>query len=138
MTARAIPPGFEVFENYNGFIQYVGPLYWRRDDAGEVFGMYIEARHCNTLDIAHGGLLATIADVVITRSVVAAEGVPPHAVTVNLNVDYIGGAKLGSWLEGRASVGKSGGSVAFASCELTVGTALVVRASGVMKYIKPR
>jgi len=135
MVMQAVPPGYELFESRNGFIDLIGPLYCRRVDGAELFGMRVEPRHCNTLHIAHGGLLATFADVVVSRAAAVARNESCYAVTVSLNTDFIAGAPLDSWIEGRASVGKAGNSIAFVSCEVFAGETLCLRASGVMKYL---
>jgi acyl-coenzyme A thioesterase 13 len=135
----AVPSGFEIFEIPSAFIHLIGPLYRRIENNAEILGLRVEDRHCNYLQIAHGGLLATFADIVVSRAAsVAKGGPPPHAVTVSLNVDFIGAAPSGCWLEGRASVGKVGKSLGFASCEVRNGDDLVLRASGVMKYVFPQ
>lgn len=131
----AVPPGFEPFDTHNGFIDLIGPLYCRVTDEGEVFGMRVEPRHCNSLLIAHGGLLTTFADVVVSRAAAIAKSPPSYAVTVSLNTDFIAGAAQGAWIEGRASVGRIGGSLAFASCDVCADGVLLLRASGVMKYL---
>lgn len=132
---QAVPQGFEPFDSHNGFIDLIGPIYRRRLDDIESFGMRIEPRHCNTLHIAHGGLLATFADVVVSRAAAMARGELAYAVTVSLNTDFIAGAPLGAWLEGRANVGRAGSGIAFVSCDVFADQTLVLRASGVMKYL---
>ncbi len=138
----AVPEGFERFDIRSPFIDLIGPLYRRKDteqtQGCEVFGLRIEPRHCNYLKIAHGGLLATFADIVVSRAASEAKGTPPFAVTVSLNVDFLGTANEGQWIEGRASIGRIGGSLAFVSCEVRTEDTLVVRASGVMKFVNPR
>jgi uncharacterized protein (TIGR00369 family) len=133
-----IPTGFAPFVINSNFINFIGPLHCRVVDAVEVFGMRIEKQHCNALDIAHGGLLATFADVVISRSVALARGAGPNVVTISLTTDFIGAVRLGEWIEGRASVGKIGASMGFSSCEVRTGAGIVLRASGVLKLLTLR
>jgi len=132
---QALPPGYEPFDSRNGFVDLIGPLYCLRDGDQEVFGLRVEPRHCNTLNIAHGGLLTTFADVVVSRAASVAKTPPSYAVTVSLNTDFMAGAPLGSWLEGRAQVGRIGGSLAFVSCDIFADTVLALRASGVIKFL---
>lgn len=132
---QAIPPGFVPFVINSDFVNFVGPLYHCRRDDAEVFGMRIERQHCNALEIAHGGLLATFADVLISRSVAVARGRTNGVVTVSLTTDFIAGVPLGSWLEGRATVDRVGSSMGFASCELRVDGGVAVRASGILKLL---
>jgi acyl-coenzyme A thioesterase PaaI-like protein len=53
------------------------------------------------------------------------------AITVNLNVDYLGPVREGEWLEAHVDVLKTGGTFINASCLLKVGERLVLRANGV-------
>lgn len=131
----AIPRGFEPLDTHNNFLDLIGPFYCRRMDDEEIFGIRVESRHCNSLNIAHGGLLATFADVVVSRAAVIAKSAPSYAVTVSLNTDFIAAAPLGAWLEGRANVGRIGGSLAFVSCEVIAEGVLLLRASGVLKFL---
>lgn len=132
-----VPPHYEPLDMKNGFIDLIGPFYKKRTDEGEIIGMRVEARHCNTLHIAHGGLLATFADVVVSRTAALATNPPSFAVTVSLNTDFIAAAPKGAWLEGRAHIGKIGRSLAFVSCDVSADGVLLLRASGVMK-LSPR
>jgi acyl-coenzyme A thioesterase PaaI-like protein len=66
---------------------------------------------------------------------VVARSVPSYAVTVTLNTDFIASAPLGTWLEGRANIGRIGGSLAFISCDVSAEGVLLLRASGVLKFL---
>lgn len=135
----SVPPQFEPLDTKNGFIDLVGPFYGRRTDEGEIIGMRVEPRHCNTLNVAHGGLLATFADFVVTRTASRSRNPPSYAVTVSLNTDFIATAPLGAWLEGRAHIGRIGGSLAFIACDISAEGTLLLRASGVVKLLsRPR
>ena len=130
-----IPAGYSQYDSENNFVEYIGPLYWRDGADGPEFGFRVEARHCNMLGIAHGGLLSAFADIVITRVVAECAEVPRRALTLSLTTDFIGGAKRGAWVESRVSVSKRNGSIGFASCEVLADGVVVVHASAVMKYM---
>ena len=60
------PDGFEPFAYSSAFLDAVGPLYQgARSDGSLLLGLRIEERHCNRRGFAHGGLLVTLADLVL-------------------------------------------------------------------------
>lgn len=130
-----IPAGYTRYDSQNNFVEYIGPLYWRDGTEGPQFGFRVESRHCNMLDIAHGGLLSAFADIVITRMVAECTEVPRRALTLSLTTDFIGAARRGAWVESQVCVSKHSGSIGFASCEVFADGVLVLHASAVMKYI---
>ena len=128
-----VPDGFEPFFRSSPFLDLVGPLYQRLDDGGLVLALRIEPRHTNRRGLAHGGLLVTLADLVLGYTAGHGPERPPGLITVNLTVDFAGSARTGDWVEARADVQKVGGSLAFANCYVTVGSTRIVRASAVFK-----
>ena len=129
----AVPAGFTLVQAPPGFVRDIGGVYLH--DTDPVLGARVTARHLNTILIAHGGFLATIADtafgVVMRRSL--ALPVPP--ATVTLNVDYLSAVRAGDWLEAHIEVQKVGRQLTNASCLLKVGQRLMMRATGV--FIMP-
>ncbi|MGE8189679.1 PaaI family thioesterase [Pseudomonas sp. NPDC086278] len=124
-----IPQGFSALERRSGFLRSCGDFYVHDDLP--ILGVRLEAHHLNYVRIAHGGFLATVADSafgVILRRASVSQSV---AITVNLNVDYIGPVHEGDWLEAHVEVLKTGGTFINASCLLKVGERLVLRANGV-------
>jgi uncharacterized protein (TIGR00369 family) len=120
----------------NPFNEMVGPFYERRRGAEVSLGLRIEQRHCNSRDICHGGLLATLADLALGYAALAAgktAGGPDRDkqsfVTVNLSLDFAGSAKVGDWVESQVEVHKSGARLAFANGYLVANGVRIVRAS---------
>ncbi|HKU95023.1 MAG TPA: PaaI family thioesterase [Vineibacter sp.] len=129
----AIPEGFQPFSYSSAFLDAVGPLYeGKAADGTLVLGLRIEERHCNRRGFAHGGLLVTLADLVLGYSLVGATG-RRGGVTVNLTTDFAGAAQVGQWVEARADIQKATGALAFANCYLTVDGKRIVRASAIFK-----
>ncbi|MCW5749207.1 MAG: PaaI family thioesterase [Alphaproteobacteria bacterium] len=128
-----IPEGFEPFAYSSAFLDAVGPLYERKAaDGALLLGLRIEARHCNRRGFAHGGLLVTLADLVLGYSLGSA-GAQRGLLTVNLTTDFAGAAQVGQWVEARADIQKASGSLAFANCYITADGRRIVRASGIFK-----
>ena len=124
-----IPEGFTALKKRPGFLRSCGDFYIH--DELPILAVRLESHHLNFVHIAHGGFLATLADsafgVILRRESVS----QTPAITVNLNVDYIGPVHEGDWLEAHVDVLKTGGTFTNARCLLKVGARLVLRANGV-------
>jgi len=130
---KAIPDGFRPFSYSSAFLDAVGPLYeGKAADGTLVLGLRIEERHCNRRGFAHGGLLVTLADLVLGYSLISASG-RRGGLTVNLTTDFAGSVQMGQWVEARADIQKATGALAFANCYLTVDGKRIVRASAIFK-----
>lgn len=129
-----IPEGFSALQRRSGFLRNCGAFYVH--DEQPILAVRLQSQHLNYVGIAHGGFLATVADSafgVILRRQSVSQSV---AITVNLNVDYIGPVHEGDWLEAHVEVLKTGGTFINASCLLKVGERLVLRANGVFTVWK--
>jgi len=118
----------------NPFNEMVGPFYEKRRGREVSLGLRIEQRHCNSRDICHGGLLATLADLALGYSALAAgkaAGGPSSFVTVSLSLDFAGSAKAGDWVESLVDVQKTGSRLAFVNGYLVANGVRIVRASAI-------
>ncbi|MBS0470497.1 MAG: PaaI family thioesterase [Proteobacteria bacterium] len=133
-----IPEGFRRFAFSTGFIDAVGPLYGKWDGKDLVMGFRAEMRHCNPGQVVHGGMLATFADMFIPIAArVQAKADVGFAPTVNLNLDFIAPAKIGSWVEGKAEFLRAGKSLFFAQGMATADGVLCLRANAIFKVTAP-
>jgi acyl-coenzyme A thioesterase 13 len=132
----AVPEGFQPFRHSSPFLDRIGPLYERTDAHGLTLGVRVEPWHCNRRGLCHGGLMVTLGDIVLgyTAGPLAEPG--SSLTTVHLSTDFAGGAGLGDWLEARADVQKTGGSLAFANAYISNNGLRIVRISGVFKVAK--
>src|SRR6185295_3450918 len=115
----------------NPFNEMVGPFFERRRGIEVSLGLRIEHRHCNSRDICHGGLLATLADLALGYAALAAgkgAGGPSSFVTVSLSLDFAGSARAGDWVESEVEVHKSGARLAFANGYLLANGARIASA----------
>ena len=115
----------------------MGPLYCRREGDAVTIAMSIDARHTNMRGIAHGGMLASLADSALGIGLtLVCEG--RHSfVTASLSTDFVDAARPGDWVEAHVDVQRNGGRMAFANCHLEVGDRRILRASGVFAVMKP-
>lgn len=132
VAAEAIPEGFEPVVN-EAFMETVGPIYVRRNDAGAWdLGCLALPRHANRFGAVHGGMLATLVDYAIGLNLLEAGAPDIRLGTVSLNIDFISAGLLGEWLLVRVQIDKSQGRLRFCSCAMYgSGGRLVLRASGV-------
>ena len=131
------PPGFAPLV-WPGFCTLIGPLWSRpKGDGPDVdIGLRIEPRHANSGGYAHGGLIATLADIALTHTIGRRAGPDFLIVTVSMNVDFTGSARVGDWVEAHTLVTRSEGSLAFAQCDLLVEGKAIVHGSGVLKRLR--
>jgi acyl-coenzyme A thioesterase 13 len=130
-----MPPGFAPLV-WPGFCTLIGPLHARPEGEDIVIGLGIEPRHANSGGYAHGGLIATLADIALTHVILRRSGPEFLIVTVSINIDFTGTARLGDWIEAHTVVTKSEGSLAFAQCDLMVAGKPIVHASAVLKRLR--
>lgn len=129
------PQGFEPLSRTSPFADLVGPIYQKSDAAGLVIGLRVEEKHCNGRGIAHGGVLATLADIAMGYSAAFSTEPPTPIVTASQTIDYAGKAESGDWVEVHTDVQKVGRGMAFANCYFHVGSKRIARASAVFSVI---
>jgi acyl-coenzyme A thioesterase PaaI-like protein len=133
-----IPAGFRQLPVGDDFVTLIGPLWYKvaRDEGGGEklrVGLPLEPRHGNPMGWAHGGLLVTVADMVMGAGSGHATGIRwPHP-TVSLSTEFVRGARLGQWLEGTARIARRTLNFCFCSCDLVCGGEIVLVATGVFK-----
>lgn len=131
-----VPPGFQPLVRSGAWSSGLGALYRRiGDDGAWVIGLVVDERHLNMQGMAHGGMLATLADSALGMNIAVARGTREAQVTVSLTMDYLAGARRGDWLEAHVTVTRMGRTMAFANCDLCVGTRQVLRSSAVFAFV---
>ncbi|HEY2160083.1 MAG TPA: PaaI family thioesterase [Solirubrobacteraceae bacterium] len=111
----SVPAGFEPL-TASPFSERIGPLYLARPDSVPVLGLLVDAHHVNRAGRVHGGLLATVADIAVSRA--AWDHVPEGATiaTADLHISYLGNVNPGAWVEAWPAVDRVGRAVIHASC----------------------
>ena len=134
MSTEPLPPGYVPLPlRANPYIEACGPLYGRRDGDALCVGLRVEHRHCNPAGSCHGGMLTTLADMLLVLGASAQTGLSRYMVTVNLSCDFVAPAPKGAWLEGRLQVLRSTRNLVFCQGRLEADGALVLRLSGIAK-----
>lgn len=83
--------------------------------------------HGNIYGKAHGGALASLAD---TAMGLACATVGKRTVTLDMNINYVGGAAVGETVRADAKVIHSGKSTLVVECEMTSDGRLLAKARG--------
>jgi uncharacterized protein (TIGR00369 family) len=109
-----VPADFEPL-SASPFSERIGPLYIKRESV-PVLGLLVEPHHTNRAGRVHGGLLATVADIALSRA--AWDHVPEGGTiaTADLHISYLGNVNVGAWIEAWPAVDRVGRAVIHASC----------------------
>lgn len=132
-TSRHVPPGFAPVQT-KGFAGFVGPVLRGRDAEGEVFLFDIHPQHLNGADRLHGGMMMTLAAIVmgeVAHAAASREKDGGETRPLSLNCDFVSAGEAGERVEGRASVTRATRSVLFMSGDLKVGGRILMTATGV-------
>ena len=140
--ADAIPDGFVPAHHGGPYARELGPFWSRPEDSHVSLGLRLQHRHCNSAGAAHGGFIATLADLGLIHAVAVMrerQGLPRHALTtVSLTTDYLAPAPEGCWLEVRAEVSRLGRNLCFTEGVMLADGKRVARVSAVMAVLGPR
>ena len=132
-----VPAGFAPLHVGGAYFQQLGPVHSRRSDGGGVIiALRVSERHLNIQGITHGGMLVTLADGALGINIAMARERKSAQVTVSLTADFLSGGRLGDWLEAHTTITRMGQRMAYASCDLKVGTRHVLRSSGVFAFVE--
>lgn len=131
-----IPEGFRrIGMAPNPFLERVGPLFANYSDDDFVMGFHVEAHHCNPGGTCHGGMMSTLADMLLILGSNAHAKLNRYLTTVNLSLDFLAPSPAGAWLEGRVQVLRVTKSLIFSQGTMTVDGKPVLRASGILKPV---
>ena len=138
MIEPAPPPGFAPAGFSPGFLDRGGPYWLRASEAGTIVGLRIDEGHLNYQDVAHGGVLTTLADVAMSWCVYNSESPPLAVATATLTVNFLGAARLGEWLEADARIDRLGKCLAHTSGTIRCGDVAIATMTGVFSVRRAR
>jgi len=132
----SIPEGFAPFKLAMGFLETNGPLYGKWDGTHLLMGFRVEMRHCNPGSVAHGGMMATFADMLLPiASRFQGKTDMGFLPTVNLTCDFVAPVPLGAWVEGKADIVRMTRNLLFAQGVATADGETCLRANGIFKIM---
>ena len=103
------------------------------DRQGARLAVRVAERHCNAFGVMHGGAMATFADAqaLAVRSYSGEES--DHTPTVSLSVDYLGGARFGTWLVADVTLLRTTRALIFTQALITADGKPVARSSAIYR-----
>jgi Uncharacterized protein, possibly involved in aromatic compounds catabolism len=138
MTEQTTPEGYSYTPSPSAYINHMGKVYHRKSTnaAGEQVhsaAIRIEDHHVNSWGLAHGSLMAGMAEIGCAGPAWE-EGGPP-VVVVEMSTQFIAAPKLGDLMEVHAIATKRTRSLVFTQCRAECEGKLVFTATSVQKVI---
>ncbi|GAB3479990.1 PaaI family thioesterase [Polaromonas eurypsychrophila] len=132
--ASAIPNGFVPVSVGGPFIEVNGPFYARLEGQQLLLGFRVEERHSNPLQMCHGGMLASFADMLLPCAAMYQTDTDRRFLpTISLQIDYLAPARLGAWVQGQAEILRSTRNMIFIQGLVTADGEPALRISGIFK-----
>ncbi|NIJ42938.1 acyl-coenzyme A thioesterase PaaI-like protein [Parvibaculum indicum] len=117
-----------------GYGAYTGPIHRQQRPDGVRFAMRIAPHHLNGIDRMHGGMTMSLASLAMgeaAQAEAAARAPGMRARTLSFNCDFVSAGELGDVVTGEAEVTRATRSVLFLSGRFTVGSRILMTASGI-------
>jgi uncharacterized protein (TIGR00369 family) len=128
------PEGFVPVPIGGAFAALIGPLYGRWHEGRLQLGFRVETKHANPGGSCHGGMLATMADILISSAAFYQADIPRHFLpTISLQFDFMANAPLGCWVQGQADILRVTRNLLFSQGLVYADGELALRASGVFR-----
>lgn len=126
---------------YSGYAELIGyELIEKARDFAKV-RLVVGPQHLNRMQVPHGGVLASLLDTATGFAVAFADGPDKvlRAVTISLNVQFVGQAKAGDTLFVTGKRDGGGRTIAFASAEVhTQAGTLVAKCDAIYRFLDRR
>jgi uncharacterized protein (TIGR00369 family) len=135
-----VPHGFVPHPRRSPVTEPWEPIYFKTTPDAYILALRLAKVHTNSRGLAHGGLIAALADNAMGLScgLKTNKDDVQGLVTVNLSVDYLGSATVGQWLQVETTFVKSGGSIFFAQCFVTADGEPCARANATFKALRKK
>lgn len=128
--------GFEPANFTAGFLDVGGPYWLKQAEERTLVGLRVMAQHLNYRDAAHGGVIATLADVALSYQAYASEQPPVPVVTSSLTTNYLSSATLGKWIVADAKLDRIGKRQAHVTGRIMDGDTVLATMSGVFAIMR--
>lgn len=119
----------------DGFIAYLGGVWWREGASGPVYGFLAGSQAVNRNGFVHGGMMMSFVDRVFGLTARRVSGAPRGA-TVSLNHQFMTPMKIGAFAELEPRVIRLTPRMAFLDGTLVCGDQPVVSAQGVWRLAR--
>ncbi len=130
--SHAVPDGFQPLAMRSGFIDMLGPFYWKHaDDGAFLFGFMSEAKHGNPNGVVHGAAFVALVDTCMGHVIEHSTG--RKCATIGLDTQFLAGGKVGGWIEARARLRSMTRTLAFLDGEIRADGALLMTATAIFR-----
>ncbi len=131
MTA---PEGFTETRLIDPFELYVGPVFEDGKPGTKRFAFRVDERHVNKRGVVHGGMMLTFADAALGQAVWDFTDRAP-SVTMNMQAQFIDGARLGDLVEVRPELVRKTRALVFMRGDFTTAGRTLMTISSVWKLL---
>lgn len=134
MSDPAAPlPGYTIYDPWDPFEMNAGPFHGIAGGGGPPrFALRAEQRHCNRSGTVHGGLLMTMADLMLC--VTATHDLPgERAITVAFNASFLAAGRLGDVIAASGEVTRRTRSLVFVQGRIASGDRVLMTCDAVVK-----
>lgn len=132
-----VPEGWMPHQRHSPLTDPWQPIHAREAPRALQLGLRVRNAHCNSRGLAHGGLIAALADNAMGLSAMRAalaDGLDVRgAVTTSLALDYLDSARIDEWLQVQPQVLKIGRTLSVVECHVLCGDRLVARGNATFR-----
>ena len=130
----SIPEGYELINQTEHHIRHIGDGYHKRDEEGNLtMAFWIKIENCNSADVAHEGMLMSIAD--YSPAPPSMPSRVKYVATISFRSEFIAPARIHSLAEVHTMVTKTTKSLVFGEGKIFCAGEIVYSFSGVVKKI---
>jgi uncharacterized protein (TIGR00369 family) len=134
----SVPAGFRPLQVGGPFVHTCGSLWGRMvEEQGRKrvqVGFRVQAQHTNPVGVCHGGMLATLADMLAAICVPYQTDLPRHFLpTISLQMDFLAPAKSGAWVQAQTDVLRITRNLVFTQGLITADDEPALRVSAIYK-----
>ena len=134
-----IPEGYSYAPSPSPFVNHIGNIFYRQVKVSEAVtefwvAMYMEDHHVNSWGLAHGSVMACMAEIGTAAPAWVADG--PPVVAIDMGMQFIAAPKKGELLEVCSIADKRTRSLVFTSAKGYVAGHIVFSANSIQKILK--
>ncbi len=91
----------------------------------------------NYVGVAHGGVLATLADVALSFQLYDSTNPKLLVSTVSMTTNFLSGARMGEWVEASGTIDRIGKKLAYVHGVIQSDNRILMTMSGVYSLVRP-
>ena len=129
------PSGFTTDPGFDPAEDHIGPFYYKQMGDQRLYAFVAQDKHCNVVDVVHGGVLMTFADFSLCMEATD-HYKEEDCVTVSFNCEFLSAARVGDLIECRANLTRKTRSLVFVTGEILTGSEVFFTFSSIVKRLK--